>query len=76
MKDILNTLKIALSEGLIKVLMQICTTIQKFFEWREHSNTIKEEKEHKKEIQDYNKKVDKVVDKGTIEDLLDLRREK
>lgn len=74
MATIINFLITNLSKELVKLLTSAFDAIKQFFCYRKCKNENEKLKEETKQKEQYEKKVDNVVDKGTIEDLLDLRK--
>ena len=63
-----------LLKELLKVLISAFEAITAFFTFKINKHKEEQFKEETKQKQEFDKKVDDAVDKGSIEDLLDLRR--
>lgn len=74
MAKILQILISAASKELLKVLISAFEAIKAFFTFKINKHKEEQFKEETKQKQEFDKKVDDAVDKGSIEDLLDLRR--
>ena len=62
------------SKELLKVLISAFEAITAFFTFKINKHKEEQFKDETKQKQEFDKKVDDAVDKGSIEDLLDLRR--
>lgn len=62
------------SKELLKVLISAFEAIKAFFTFKSNKHKEEQFKEKTKQKEKFDKKVDDAVDKGSIEDLLDLRR--
>ena len=62
------------SKELLKVLISAFEAITAFFTFKRNKHKEEQFKEKAKQKEKFDKKVDDAVDKGSIEDLLDLRR--
>ena len=62
------------SKELLKVLISAFEAITAFFTFKINKHKEEQFKEETKQKEKFDKKVDDAVDKGGIEDLLDLRR--
>lgn len=74
MAKILQIFISAASKELLKVLISAFEAIKAFFTFKINKHKEEQFKEETKQKQEFDKKVDDAVDKGSIEDLLDLRR--
>ena len=74
MAKILQIFISAASKELLKVLISAFEAITAFFTFKINKHKEEQFKEETKQKQEFDKKVDDAVDKGSIEDLLDLRR--
>lgn len=74
MAKILQIFISAASKELLKVLISAFEAITAFFTFKINKHKEEQFKEETKQKQEFDKKVDDAVDKGNIEDLLDLRR--
>ena len=74
MAKILQIFISAASKELLKVLISAFEAITAFFTFAINKHKEEQFKEETKQKQEFDKKVDDAVDKGSIEDLLDLRR--
>ena len=74
MAKILQIFISAASKELLKVLISAFEAIKAFFTFKINKHKEEQFKEVTKQKQEFDKKVDDAVDKGSIEDLLDLRR--
>lgn len=62
------------SKELIKLLTATISAVSSFFCYKNNKQQLKKDEKQQKKNEKYCKKVDDVVDNGTIDDLLDLRR--
>lgn len=74
MAKILQIFISAASKELLKVLISAFEAITAFFTFKINKHKEEQFKEEAKQKEKFDKKVDDAVDKGSIEDLLDLRR--
>ena len=74
MAKILQIFISAASKELLKVLISAFEAITAFFTFNINKHKEEQFKEETKQKEEFDKKVDDAVDKGSIEDLLDLRR--
>ena len=74
MAKILQIFISAASKELLKVLISAFEAITAFFTFKINKHKEEQFKEETKQKEEFDKKVDDAVDKGSIEDLLDLRR--
>ena len=74
MAKILQIFISAASKELLKVLISAFEAITAFFTFKINKHKEEQFKEETKQKYEFDKKVDDAVDKGNIEDLLDLRR--
>ncbi len=74
MKNILTIILKAIGDKLAKVIILLCEAAKSFFQYKTSVIKQKEREEEEKKTAEFNKKVDEVVDNGTIDDLLDLKR--
>ena len=74
MAKILQIFISAASKELLKVLISAFEAITAFFTFKINKHKEEQFKEETKQKQEFDKKVDDAVDKGSIEDLFDLRR--
>lgn len=74
MKNILTIILKAIGDKLAKVIILLCEVAKSFFQYKTSVIKQKEREEEEKKTAEFNKKVDEVVDNGTIDDLLDLKR--
>jgi hypothetical protein len=74
MKSILSLIFKNLNNKLFDVIILLCNVIKSFFQYKTSVIKQKEREEEEKKTAEFNKKADEVVDNGTIDDLLDLKR--
>lgn len=74
MTTVLKFLLCTSSKELFKLLTVIFDAIKQLFYYKKCKQQNEKHKEQTKIKQNYEKKVDVVVDKGTIDDLLDLQK--
>lgn len=74
MKEFLEKFLMVISGDLVRLLASLISCINSIFDLMSLKREDKKESKQKKEEKDFNKKVDKVVDKGSLNDLLDLKR--
>ena len=74
MKNILSIILKAIGNNLTKIIILLCEAAKSFFQYKTSIIKQKEREEEEKKTAEFNKKVDEVVDNGTIDDLLDLKR--
>ena len=74
MKTVINVILRLLSDKLAKVIIMICEALKSFFSYKKTVTINKIEEKKQEKTENFNKKVDDVVDNGTLEDLLDLRQ--
>jgi hypothetical protein len=74
MKKFLFIIKNIFKIDITKTIIAICDMIKSLFLYKRTVIKNKIDEQKKKENIEFNKKVDEVVDNGTIDDLLDLKR--
>ena len=74
MTQLLKYLLTAVSKELLKVLLSALDVVKAFFSFKSSKHKNELLKEQNKQKEQFKKAVDKAVDKGNIEDLLNLRR--
>lgn len=74
MKEFLEKFLIAISGDLVRLLESLISCVDNIFDLMSMRREDKKEAKQKKEENDFSKKVDKVADKGSLNDLLDLKR--
>ena len=74
MTQLLKYLLTAVSKELLKVLLSALDAVKAFFSFKSNKHKNELLKEQNKQKEQFKKAVDKAVDKGNIEDLLNLRR--
>jgi hypothetical protein len=75
MKSIVNIFCNILGKNLSKTIISVCEMLKSLFQFKKTSIQNKLDDKKTKKIQKLNKKIDEVIDIGTIENLLDLRDE-
>ena len=74
MTQLLKYLLTAVSKELLKVLLSALDVVKAFFSFKSSKHKNELLKEQNKQKEQFKKAVDKAVDKGNIEHLLNLRR--
>ena len=74
MTQLLKYLLTAVSKELFKVLLSALDVVKVFFSFKSSKHKNELLKEQNKQKEQFKNAVDKAVDKGSIEDLLNLRR--
>ena len=74
MTQLLKYLLTAVSKELLKVLLSALDVVKAFFSFKSSKHKNELLKEQNKQKEQFKNAVDKAVDKGSIEDLLNLRR--
>ena len=74
MAQIVQFLLTATSKELLKVILSAFEALKAFFTFKSNKHKDEKLKEETKQKEKFEKEVDNAVDKGHIEDLLDLRR--
>ena len=74
MKELLEKFLMAISGDLVRLLMSLISCVNSIIDMMSLRREDKKEAKRKKEEKDFNKKVDNVVDNGSLNDLLDLKR--
>lgn len=75
MKSIINIFCNIFGKNLSKTVISVCEMLKSLFQFKKTSIQNKIDDKKTKKIQKLNKKIDEVIDIGTIENLLDLRDE-
>lgn len=74
MKSILSKITSFFGNIFGKLLISICSAISEAFKYLRLNKQEKIKKEEAKEQKEFEEKIDEVTKKGTIEDLLNLKR--
>lgn len=74
MAQIVQFLLTATTKELLKVILSAFEALKAFFTFKSNKHKDAKLKEETKQKEKFEKEVDNAVDKGDIEDLLDLRR--
>lgn len=74
MKTVINVILKLLSDKLAKVIIIMCEALKSFFSYKKTVTINKIEEKKQEKTEKINKKVDDIVDNGTLEDLLDLKQ--
>ena len=71
MKNVLLKILEVLGKDLSKMLMKVLDTVKEVFSFLEHRQEYKEEKQQKKDDAKEEKEIEKICDKGSLDDLLE-----
>jgi hypothetical protein len=74
MKTVINILIKLLGDKLAKTIIVVCEALKSFFSYKKTVTIKKIEEKKQEKTEEFNKKIDDIVDKGTLEDLLNLDR--